>query len=146
MTEIEIIEIGTDPARGSNLDLEAAFSIRRTVFCAEQGVSEAEEFDGRDGNCRLYIALASGIAVGTARTRILTGGETKIERVAVLKTHRRSGIGRLLMVHIMKDIPSAIVLNAQIAVEKFYAELGFVAEGPIFEEAGIEHIHMTLRV
>lgn len=143
MSDIRIIEIGMDPDRNSSQDLEAAFSIRRTVFCIEQGVSETEEMDGLDGICRQFIAIAGGFTVGTARTRILADGETKIERVAILKPHRGSGIGRMLMTHIMGNAASAMVLNAQTATEQFYAKLGFLSEGPVFQEAGIDHIHMT---
>jgi predicted GNAT family N-acyltransferase len=35
------------------------------------------------------------------------------------------------------------LLNAQTAVEAFYAALGFTAEGERFVEADIEHIRMT---
>ena len=143
MAETRIIEIGQDPDRTANLDMASAFAIRREVFCVEQGVSEAEEMDGRDEQCRHFLAITAGVAIGTARTQTLPSGDTKIERVAVLKPHRRSGIGRLLMIHIMNAAPSNMVLNAQTAVQRFYAELGFVAEGAKFEEAGIEHIHMT---
>lgn len=145
MTETLIIEIGANPARRPGLDLEAAFAIRRAVFCVEQGVSEAEEIDGRDEHCRQFLAIASGVAVGTARTRIQSTGETKIERVAVLKPHRRTGIGRLLMIHIMQNACSNMVLNAQTEVQRFYEKLGFIARGIVFEEAGIEHIHMVMK-
>ncbi len=145
MLKTQIIEIGTDPERLSSQDLDAAFAIRRAVFCVEQGVSEAEEIDGLDEKCRQYLAVTGGIAVGTARTRTLSTGGTKIERVAILKPHRRRGIGRVLMIHIMDNTPPPMALNAQVAVQRFYTELGFVAEGSIFEEAGIEHIHMTKR-
>jgi ElaA protein len=143
MSDVQIIEIGMDPDRNSNQDLETAFSIRRTVFCVEQGVSETEEMDGLDGICRQFIAISGGFIVGTARTRILAGGETKIERVAILKPHRGLGIGRLLMTRIMDNAASAMVLNAQTVTEEFYTKLGFIAEGPVFQEAGIDHIHMT---
>jgi predicted GNAT family N-acyltransferase len=143
MAEMRIIEIGQDPDRTAELDMAAAFAIRREVFCVEQGVSETEEMDGRDEHCRHFLAIAAGTAIGTARTQTLPGGGTKIERVAVLKPHRRSGIGRLLMIHIMDTSSPTMVLNAQIAVQQFYAELGFIAEGAIFEEAGIDHVHMT---
>jgi len=142
MPKTQILEIGTDPARRPSQDLDAAFAIRRAVFCVEQGVSEAEEIDGLDEICRQYLVVTGGIAVGTARTLSLSTGGTKIERVAILKPHRRMGIGRVLMIHIMDNTPPPMALNAQIAVKRFYAELGFVAEGSIFEEAGIEHISM----
>jgi predicted GNAT family N-acyltransferase len=143
MPETQIIEIGADPNRRERRDMDLAFAIRRAVFCLEQGVSEAEEIDGLDGICRHYLAIASGLAVATARTRPLATGDTKIERVAVLEPHRRTGIGNALMTRIIDDTLSPMVLNAQLAAQRFYTGLGFVARGPVFEEAGIEHVAMT---
>ena len=128
-------------------DLNAAFAIRREVFCGEQGVAEAEEIDGLDPDCRHYLAWLAGNAVGTARTRPLAGGGAKIERVAVRKRLRGSGIGKALMIRALADITAGpAVLNAQLAVEGFYAKLGFVSEGEIFQEAGIDHVRMVKRL
>ena len=99
-------------------DMNAAFAIRREVFRREQGVDEAEEFDGLDPHCRHYLARLGGAAVGTARTRSLAGGDVKIERVAVLKPLRGAGIGTALMARALADIGAGrAVLNAQLAVE-----------------------------
>ncbi len=129
-------------------DMNAAFAIRREVFCGEQGVDEAEEIDGLDPECRHYLAWLAGDAVGTARTRSLAeDGAVKIERVAVLKPLRGRGIGKALMLRALADIAAGqAVLNAQLPVESFYANLGFVSEGEIFQEAGIEHVRMVKRV
>ena len=129
-------------------DMSTAFAIRREVFCREQGVDEAEEIDGLDPECRHYLARLAGEAVGTARTRPLAeDGGIKIERVAVLKPLRGRGIGMALMVRALADITAGqAVLNAQLRVENFYARLGFVAEGEIFQEAGIDHVRMVKRI
>ena len=66
------------------------------MFRREQGVDEAEEIDGLDPLCRHYLARLDGDAVGTARTRTLANGDNKIERVAVLKPLRGTGIGQAL--------------------------------------------------
>ena len=125
-------------------DMNQAFAIRREVFCREQGVAEAEEIDGLDPVCRHYLARLDGAAVGTARTRNLDDGTDKIERVAVLKRLRGTGIGKALMARAEADIVvGPVVLNAQLQVEEFYAKLGFVAEGEIFREAGIDHVRMV---
>ncbi len=127
-------------------DMEAALAIRRDVFCREQGVDETEEIDGLDPICRHYLARLDGDAVGTARTRQLDNGDVKIERVAVIKPLRGGGIGKALMGRALADIDSGrAVLNSQLAVESFYAELGFAAEGEVFQEAGIDHIRMVKR-
>ena len=41
---------------------------------------------------------------------------------------------------------SAIRLNAQIQALRFYEKLGFVADGDVFIEAGIDHRQMTKRL
>lgn len=140
MTETEIVEIKGTAER------EAAFAIRRAVFCVEQGVDAAEEFDGRDLESRLYLARRDGRAVGTARLRATTPGEAKIERVAVLAAERGRHIGRALMLRTMADAHASgvcrIVIHAQCHAEPFYAALGFVRIGGVFDEAGIPHVRM----
>jgi predicted GNAT family N-acyltransferase len=140
VADIEISQISGEA------DLAAAFDIRREVFCREQGVSEEEEIDGLDAECRHYLVRTGDLAVATARTRTIASGETKIERVAVLAAYRRCGVGRALMECVISDIgKSPMTLNAQLRTVEFYARLGFVAEGEIFDEAGIPHRRMTLR-
>ncbi|MDX2221098.1 MAG: GNAT family N-acetyltransferase [Rhodospirillaceae bacterium] len=127
----------------------ACFAVRKAVFCVEQQVPEHLEWDGLDDACRHFLAEDGGVAVGTARLRPYDNGTAaKIERVAVLRTARGRGIGLLLMQAALDDAWArgfaAAVLNAQTAVEGFYAQLGFRSEGEVFVEAGIPHIHMRL--
>lgn len=141
MSRVEIVEIsGAD-------DMERAHAIRREVFCGELGVSPDEEFDGRDPDCRHYLATAGGEAVGTARLRDAGGGEIKIERVAVLKARRGEGFGTALMRRTLADAASSgakiIAISAQCHAETFYIGLGFVTQGGVFIEAGIEHVRMV---
>lgn len=141
MNPVEIIEIADAD------DMKRAFAIRRAVFCDEQGVSRAEEFDGRDGDCRHYLASAGGETVGTARLRDAGGGEVKIERVAVLIPHRGNGFGTALMRRTIADAAASgadtIAIHAQRHAETFYEHLGFVTQGGVFEEAGIPHVRMV---
>lgn len=144
MSEIDIVEI-TDEA-----DIEAAFAIRRAVFCVEQGVPEALEIDGRDGESRHYLVREAGQPIGTARVRSIEPGLAKIERVAVLGPHRGNGAGRRLMRRLLADLEEAGVggamLHAQAPTEAFYAALGFTTQGAPFDEAGIAHIKMVRKL
>ncbi|HAZ62117.1 MAG TPA: drug:proton antiporter, partial [Armatimonadetes bacterium] len=81
----------TEPA-----ELSVVHELRRAVFVLEQGVSEAEEWDGLDGECRHWLAWAEDRAVGTARLRV-TGDVACVQRVAVAADWRRRGVGRALM-------------------------------------------------
>ena len=128
----------------------ACREIRREVFCLEQKVPEAIEWDGLDGQCRHFLLRVDGAPAATARTRPYGQNAYKVERVAVLKSHRGSGLGNTLMKHVIDHArgsgAAAAVLNAQIAVRDFYERLGFTADGPEFMEADIPHVHMTLRL
>lgn len=142
MTAVDIVEI-TGAA-----DQDAAFAIRRRVFCDEQHVDPALEFDGLDASCQQYLAFRNGRPVGTARLREAAPGAVKIERVAVLPNERRKGIGGALMARAIADARAAgaqrIAIHAQCHAEHFYAGLGFRTVGGVFDEAGIPHVRMEL--
>jgi predicted GNAT family N-acyltransferase len=127
-------------------DLAAARAIRREVFIAEQGVSEAEEMDALDGECRHYVACIAGQPAGTARLRPYAPGVVKLERMAVSAGNRKRGIGRVLISRIEADAIAEgmreVVLHAQDHALGFYARCGYVIDGDGFEEAGIPHHRM----
>jgi ElaA protein len=70
----------------------------------------------------------------------------KIGRVAVVATHRRSGVGAAIMqrLHTIAREQHQLELwcHAQLTAVPFYERLGYVASGPTFFEAGIEHRRM----
>ncbi|TRD20623.1 GNAT family N-acetyltransferase [Palleronia caenipelagi] len=124
-------------------DLAACHALRRTVFIEEQQVPEELEMDDKDGGALHFLAVLDGTPVGTARV-LLSATEAKIGRVCVLAEHRGTGIGKALMHSAMatlRDDPTVTqaVLSAQISALGFYEALGFVAEGPIYDDAGIPH-------
>ena len=132
---------------GLTQDLETCLAIRRVVFIEEQGVSLADEVDGRDGEAEHLLALLDGAPVGTAR--MLVEGETgKIGRVAVLAGARGKGIGAALIraaVDRLRERGLRVArLGAQTHALGFYEGLGFRAEGPVYDDAGIPHRDMTL--
>jgi predicted GNAT family N-acyltransferase len=126
--------------------MAAARHIRDLVFCQEQGVSADVEWDDHDEASEHFLLYDGESAIACARVRPYGPGTFKIERVAVLKEHRGSGIGAAIMEAIMVHLGAAtLALNAQTAVERFYSRLGFVSEGAVFQEAGIDHIKMVKR-
>jgi ElaA protein len=132
-------------ARMEGGDLSEAHAIRRAVFIDEQGVSEAEEMDGRDGACLHWIGADAEGPVATLR--VLPLGETaKIQRVAVLRRARGTGLGAALMRHVMEELRAEgfarATLGAQVEAIGFYERLGFTARGPVYDDAGIPHRDM----
>lgn len=123
-----------------------AVAIRRRVFVEEQGVPEPDELDGKDGERTHFLARdGAGRAIGCACLRP-HGAQHKVERVAVLRELRGSGLGRDLMdaveAHARELGASDLVLHAQASVVAFYEKLGWRSIGPRFFEAGIEHQRM----
>jgi predicted GNAT family N-acyltransferase len=39
-----------------------------------------------------------------------------------------------------------VILHAQCSAEGFYRRLGFKAHGEVFQDAGIDHIEMTMKL
>ncbi|GHE20044.1 GNAT family N-acetyltransferase [Halomonas urumqiensis] len=123
---------------------EAASELRRRVFIEEQQVPRDEEWDGRDADCRHFLALHLGEPVGTARLL----PDAHIGRVAVLSGLRGQGIGVLLMRAAIaaahREGHPAVELAAQTHALPFYQRLGFQAFGNEFMDAGIAHRNMRL--
>lgn len=131
-------------------DLEAAFAIRRIVFVEEQQVDAREEYDEYEVSSKHFLARADGTPCGTARWRRTSNG-IKLERFAVLSDYRGQGVGKALVRAVLDDVFSQqpepiekIYLHAQVTAVPLYAGFGFVAVGPMFEEAGIQHYKMVL--
>ncbi len=146
---LRIVHFSLDEAGGDDARLADARRIRTEVFCGEQRVPPEIEWDGRDPACDHFLIFDSDTAIGAARLRDYHG-LAKIERVAVLAAHRNRKAGWALMeavlAHARKQGYATAVLNAQVAVEGFYAAMGFASEGGRFVEADIEHVRMTRRL
>ena len=126
-------------------DRELCYRIRLVVFVEEQGVPVSEEIDAHDETDATHVlGLEDGRAVATARAVPYEGG-SKIGRVAVLKHARGKGHGAALIRHFVDAAEGPVVLDAQVDALGFYERLGFVAEGPVFDDAGIAHRRMVLR-
>lgn len=118
-------------------------AIRREVFIVEQQVPEEMEWDADDATSVHALALLDGHPVGCGR--LLPDGH--IGRMAVRAPHRSRGIGRALLQALLVEAQRRgvreVVLHAQTHVLRFYERQGFVADGPVFDEAGIAHRRMS---
>jgi predicted GNAT family N-acyltransferase len=129
----------------TNSEIDTIFKIRNQVFVVEQKVDATEEYDDDDEKCTHFIAYNNGVACGTARWRFKDKGIIKLERFAVLKEYRNTGVGAELVKAVLQDLPFAtkVMLHAQLHAVPFYEKMGFKSYGPQFEEAGIQHFAMV---
>ena len=120
--------------------------IRVTVFVEEQGVPAELEMDENDAASLHALAYTDGRAIGTGR--LLPDGH--IGRMAVLKEWRGRGAGRSLLRRLIDAARQRghreVALSAQVHALEFYRAEGFEPEGAIYEEAGIPHQAMRLRL
>ncbi|WP_397391705.1 GNAT family N-acetyltransferase [Polynucleobacter sp.] len=129
---------------------EEAYSVRKRVFIDEQGVPEEMELDEYDLLAQHALAYLDSECIGTARLVTLPGSVGRIGRMAVLPMHRRRGIGRRLLSALLKLSKSQgitqLELHAQLSAIPFYEQFGFIAQGDIYDEAGIAHRDMILYI
>lgn len=141
MNSIEILKFDF-----SDTDLfQQSIEIRREVFVSEQNVSEELEMSDDGIDVCYFLLFENEKEVATARYRKTDLG-IKIERMAVLKSHRGKGLGNKLMNFILADLSkstSEIYMNAQIQAVSLYLKSGFKPKGEHFYEAGIEHVKMV---
>ncbi|WP_144395556.1 GNAT family N-acetyltransferase [Pleionea sediminis] len=114
--------------------------VREKVFVLEQRVSTQIEIDGRDPVCyHVLVKTKQGEPIGTGRL----SPEGKIGRVSVLMPYRGLGLGSKILQALLniadREQLSPVKLHAQIQAIDFYERHQFVANGPVFMEAGIPH-------
>lgn len=132
------------PAAYGTASFEDCLAIRLHVFVSEQNVPPEEELDEFDKIAIHVLALSDNQPIGTARAVEKAPGIWKIGRVAVLAPYRQKGIGAALMQAIEAACPAQqLTLSAQTHALKFYENRGYVAQGPVFMEAGIPHRFMV---
>ncbi|MGD0455571.1 MAG: GNAT family N-acetyltransferase [Solirubrobacteraceae bacterium] len=137
-------------ARGSE-DVRGAFAVRERVFCGEQGVPREQEIDARDEDALHLVALdpQGSRVIGTLRL-LLDADSAKVGRVAVEREWRRRGIAlRMLELALSAARERGCVrvrLAAQLEAVALYEQAGFAVESDLFEEAGIPHVWMGLRL
>ena len=130
-------------------ELHDLLKVRMDVFVVEQACAYPE-IDGKDTLCVHVLGKdSSGITVATAR--IVPAGviysEVSIGRVAVEKSLREKGIGKIVMEHALTYSKttlnaSTIKIAAQLYLKKFYSDFGFVQISDVYLWDGIEHIDM----
>jgi predicted GNAT family N-acyltransferase len=117
-----------------------AAPLRFAIFVGEQNVPPGIELDEMDEKSLHALAFDdAGKAIGTGR--LLPDG--RIGRMAVVKEWRRRGVGADLLDALVAEARRRglreVKLSAQLQAAEFYRAHGFVAEGKVYEEAGILH-------
>ena len=118
--------------------------IREQVFIQEQQIAAEDEWDAEDAVSLHFVVYDQDQSIATARLL----QNNSVGRVAVLKSHRGLGIGKLLMQQIIQQAKHEqrefLKLSSQVHAIQFYAALGFKVEGEQYLDCAIPHIDMRL--
>src|SRR6266508_1290351 len=119
-----------------NDELESRYGFRLPVQEAvEHDLATVAKFLPPDG--RLLLAFESDVAVGTACMRRIGPETAEIKRMCVQPSHRRAGVGRAMLDHLIAAARAAGYERVRLdspdfmtAAHALYRANGFVAIGP----------------
>jgi ElaA protein len=130
-------------------ELYALLKLRQQVFIVEQN-SIYSDLDDCDQEAMHYLEFdPTGHLIAYARYRYIpVDDEVKIERVVLEPQARGLGLGKSLIVAMLKDIQGEypkvkITLSSQLDASEFYRRLGFVEFGGEQEDGGVMHVGMV---
>ena len=133
------------------LEIHDLFQARSAVFVVEQNCVFLD-VDGVDPQCWHLIGRRDSTGPLLAYCRLVPPGvkfpEPSIGRVITTAAGRRSGAGRELMSEAVARAQELwpgekLRIGAQMYLERFYGDYGFVRSSEPYDEDGIMHIEMV---
>ena len=130
---------------------DGAVALRTEVFVEEQEIPQELEWDEHDAKAMHALVLNKlGQPVATGRLLQPQPKLAQIGRMAVSKALRGGNLGRMVIEALVDAARQRgdhqVILHAHCSAEGFYRRLGFKAHGEVFQDAGIDHIEMTMKL
>jgi ElaA protein len=132
-------------------ELYAVLALRQRVLVVEQS-SPYPDLDFIDQVADHLLATDDGTLIGYARCHAPSAGRAHASfgRVVVAQKYRGTGIGKDLVgrmiAHLAQGSCLDVVIGAQLYLEEFYARFGFTRDGEPYDDAGVPHVNMRLRL
>ena len=129
-------------------ELYDALQLRSQVFVVEQNCVFLDP-DGKDEQCAHVLFYQEKELVAYAR--IVPAGlsypSASLGRIITSEAVRGTGLGKVLVQYSIDALTAIygvcpIEIGAQLYAKGFYAQFGFVEQGEVYDEDGIDHIHM----
>lgn len=109
----------------------------------------AEDTRGEEAQ-RHFVLRSADMILGGLIAQANEPETIRLRQMWIEPTHSGQGLGRQLLNEVIarlrKEGAGQIQLHAREVVIGFYQKLGFTMEGPRFEEVGIPHRRMTLKL
>ena len=129
-------------------ELYAIIRLRNEVFVVEQNCV-FQDADNKDQKCMHLMGWVDGHLAAYARLvpKGVSYPYISIGRVITSPEQRRSGAGKALMNTALQYCDALfgkqpMKIGAQLYLKHFYESFGFVQQGNIYDEDGIDHIEM----
>ncbi len=126
-------------------DIAEVMKIRKEVFCVEQGIKEIYEIDEFDKSSYHLLMCENGKPIGTGRF-ILEENAVHFGRIAVIKSERKNGNGKKIVLEMLKKAKETnkekITITAQSHAVPFYEKLGFATCSTEYLEAEVKSVDM----
>ncbi len=133
----------------TSAELYAIIRLRNEVFVVEQNCVY-QDADNKDIYCYHQALHLDNVLVAYARLVPpgLSYQEMSIGRVLTSNAVRGKGAGKILMEAAISNCykvfgKGSIRISAQLYTTPFYAALGFIETGDVYEEDHIDHIEMV---
>lgn len=131
---------------GSNAYHEMV-SLRDAVLRRPLGLSFTEEYLQKEINDQLIGCYTEDKLSACCILTPLNENTIQLRQMAVDNTQQRQGIGRQL-IHFAEQVSkkngfTQLMMHARKEAKGFYEKLGYVVQGPEFEEVGIAHYEMS---
>jgi YbgC/YbaW family acyl-CoA thioester hydrolase len=139
------VRLGTWTQHGTQI-----MALRQAVFGQEQGGAAALMGDPADATALHALAINRfGMSVACGRLFAASVGVSQLDYLATHAGVRGAGIGTAVLQALLQAAMArgdqAVLLHAQLSARGLYERAGFVAEGPVFEAAGLMHQAMRKR-
>jgi ElaA protein len=137
-------ELGSD-------ELYAVLALRQNILIVEQS-SPYPDLDFVDQIADHLLARRHGTLIGYARCHgpLAETAYASFGRVVVAREHRRAGLGRELVNRVLAHLAEGscldVRISAQLHLQGFYADYGFTRDGEPYEDVGVPHVNMRLRL
>src|SRR5512139_2754653 len=132
-------------------ELYAVLALRQNVLVVEQS-SPYPDLDFVDQAADHLLATDNGALIGYARCHAPLAGKAHASfgRLVVAQKYRGTGLGkelvRRLIAHLAEGSCPDVLIGAQLYLEDFYARFGFARDGKPYDDAGVAHVNMRLRL
>jgi ElaA protein len=132
-------------------ELYAVLALRQSILVVEQS-SPYPDMDFVDQVADHLLATDNEVLIGYARCHGPLPGKTcaSFGRLAVAPHYRGTGLGKELVGRVLARLADGscpdIRIGAQLYLEDFYRHFGFIRDGEPYDDTGVPHVDMRLRL